>query len=74
MSSELGGIQQRARVVSRELQKVKTTVMKNVSRSYGDKAELLGLIVPCEVAARELLALSEVLTEYDSSYWSDRSR
>lgn len=51
LSAETSLIQEKARFISKELQKIKAHVVKSQAKAVKEKTELLGLIRPCEVAA-----------------------
>ena len=58
-------IQEKAKMVSKELQKIKYHSMKTANRSITEKSQLTNLLKPAETIVNELITLSENLIEMD---------
>lgn len=58
-------IQEKAKMVSKELQKIKYQIMKTANRSITEKSQLTNLLKPAETIVNELITLSENLIEMD---------
>ena len=67
LNLETSLIQEKARFISKELQKVKAYIIKSQSKTIKEKQEILELIKPCENAAGELVTISETLSERESN-------
>lgn len=63
LNSETSVIQEKAKFISKELQKIKSFIIKGQNRAFKEKTELLALIKPCELAASELVNISETLSD-----------
>ena len=62
VSLERGIIQENARKLSMEFQKIKAKVLKGKG-SFQEKNELLSCLKPCETQVKDLVSLSENLLE-----------
>lgn len=65
LSRDRGTIQQKAKLASKEIQKVKSQIMKNTSKSILEKSQLTTMLRPTEQAINELINLSETLADID---------
>lgn len=60
-NKDKGVIQEKAKLASKEIQKVKSSIMKNPNRPIAEKAQITGLLKPTELIVNELINLSETL-------------
>jgi hypothetical protein len=58
-------IQEKAKLASKELQKIKSSIMKTANKSIAEKTQLTNLLKPAEAIVNELIDLSEHLIELD---------
>jgi hypothetical protein len=55
-------------MASKELQKVKASIMKTPARNIAEKTQLTNLLKPTEAIVGELIHLSETLAEMELDY------
>ena len=65
MGGEAGTIQEKARTISKEMQKMKAHVIKS-QKAMKEKSEWLALLKPCEKMAADIVNLAEVLSDQES--------
>ena len=61
-------MEEKSRLLSKELQKLKAQLMKATSRNQQEKLIFMGLIKKCEVIIAELIEVAESLNLNQSSF------
>lgn len=61
-------MEEKSRLLSKELQKLKAQLMKATSRNQQEKLIFMGLIKKCEVIVAELIEVAESLNLNQSSF------
>lgn len=65
MNKERGWIQEKARLVSMKLHRVKKVIIKSPTKNINEKNQLTAMLKPFETSIQQLVHLSESLAEQE---------